>query len=515
MNASDALIKTLVKNGLEVIFANPGTSEMHLVASIDNNPEIRPVLGLFEGVVTGAADGYARMAEKSAANLLHLGPGLGNGFANIHNAKKARSPLINIVGDHATYHLKHNAPLTSDLDTLAKSASDWVGRSKKTSDICDLGNLAWQKANALPGQISTLIIPADCAWGDFDGNIPEPLEKKEFDLIDDSLISKSAEILQMSNSVLFLGGKFLNEQCVNLAAKIASKTGCRLMTDTFVSRIRRGEGLPIIEQVPYFAESAAEFLKNSSGIVFIGSRPPVSFFAYPGKESYLTPKESKIVILSSPEQNGLVALNCLVDETDAQKIDKQFLQSKINNIPKSGKLDASNLGLLISNLMPEDSIVSDEAATSSFLVTPHALKAKPHDWLCLTGGSIGQGLPLAVGAAIAKPERPVITLHGDGGAMYTVQALWTQARENLNITNIIFANHSYEILKIELSRVGAVKTGDRADSMFSLDNPKLDWIKLSESMGVPCYEPNTVEEFKKIFSACVKEAGPSTILVQI
>ena len=515
MNASDALIKTLVKNGLEVIFANPGTSEMHLVASIDNNPEIRPVLGLFEGVVTGAADGYARMAEKSAANLLHLGPGLGNGFANIHNAKKARSPLINIVGDHATYHLKHNAPLTSDLDTLAKSASDWVGRSKKNSDICDLGNLAWQKANAFPGQISTLIIPADCAWGDFDGNIPEPLEEKELDLIDDSLISKSAEILQMSNSVLFLGGKFLNEQCVNLAAKIASKTGCRLMTDTFVSRIRRGEGLPIIEQVPYFAESAAEFLKNSSGIVFVGSRPPVSFFAYPGKESYLTPKESKIVILSSPEQNGLFALNCLVDETDAQKIDKQFLQSKTDDIPKSGKLDASNLGLLISNLMPEDSIVSDEAATSSFLVTPHALKAKPHDWLCLTGGSIGQGLPLAIGAAIAKPDRPVITLHGDGGAMYTVQALWTQARENLNITNIIFANHSYEILKIELSRVGAVKTGDRADSMFSLDNPKLDWIKLSESMGVPCYEPNTVEEFKKIFSACVKEAGPSTILVQI
>ena len=183
MNASDALIKTLVKNGLEVIFANPGTSEMHLVASIDNNPEIRPVLGLFEGVVTGAADGYARMAEKSAANLLHLGPGLGNGFANIHNAKKARSPLINIVGDHATYHLKHNAPLTSDLDTLAKSASDWVGRSKKTNDICDLANIAWQKANAFPGQISTLIIPADCAWGDFDGNIPEPLEEKELSLI--------------------------------------------------------------------------------------------------------------------------------------------------------------------------------------------------------------------------------------------------------------------------------------------------------------------------------------------
>ena len=515
MNASDALIKTLVNNGLEVIFANPGTSEMHLVASIDNNPEIRPVLGLFEGVVTGAADGYARMAEKSAANLLHLGPGLGNGFANIHNAKKARSPLINIVGDHATYHLKHNAPLTSDLDNLAKSASDWVGRSNTTEDICDLANLAWQQANSLPGQISTLIIPADCAWGEFKGNIPKPLQKKEFDPIDEKLISNSIEILKKDNSILYVGGKFLNEECVTLAAKIATKTGCRLVTDTFVSRIRRGEGLPIIEQVPYFAEPAADFLKDSSGIVFIGSRPPVSFFAYPDKKSYLTPPETKIVNLCSAEQDGLYALNSLADEAGANKINKNLLQTPISDVPESGNLDASNLGLLIANLMPENSIVSDEAATSSFLVTPQALKAKPHDWLCLTGGSIGQGLPLAVGAAIAKPDRPVITLHGDGGAMYTVQALWTQARENLNITNIIFANHSYEILKIELSRVGAVKTGQRADSMFSLDNPKLDWIKLSQSMGVPCYEPKTVEDFIKNFSSCVHEDGPSTILIQI
>ena len=225
MNASDALIKTLVANGLEVIFANPGTSEMHLVASIDNNPEIRPVLGLFEGVVTGAADGYARMAEKSAANLLHLGPGLGNGFANIHNAKKARSPMLNIVGDHATYHLKHNAPLTSDLDNLAKSASDWVGRATSSNDLCDLGNTAWQKANAFPGQIATLIVPADSAWGNFKSKIPAPLEQLNPDPIDESLVKKSCEILQKDNSMLFIGGKFLNEECVTLAAKISSKPG--------------------------------------------------------------------------------------------------------------------------------------------------------------------------------------------------------------------------------------------------------------------------------------------------
>ena len=515
MNASDALIKTLVANGLEVIFANPGTSEMHLVASIDNNPEIRPVLGLFEGVVTGAADGYARMAEKSAANLLHLGPGLGNGFANIHNAKKARSPMLNIVGDHATYHLKHNAPLTSDLDNLAKSASDWVGRATSSNDLCDLGNTAWQKANAFPGQISTLIVPADSAWGNFESKVPAPLGKLDPEPIDESQIKKSCEILQKDNSMLFIGGKFLNEECVTLAAKISSKTGCRLVTDTFVSRIRRGEGLPIIEQVPYFAESATEFLKNTSGIVFIGSRPPVSFFAYPEKESFLTPESTEILILSNPEQDGYEALRALVDESDGKEIIKSLLQTKIEEMPKSGELNVNNLGILIANLMPEESIISDEAATSSFLVTPQALKAKPHDWLTLTGGSIGQGLPVAVGAAIAKPDRPVIALHGDGGAMYTIQAMWSQARENLNITNIIFANNSYEILKIELSRVGAIKTGKRADSMLSLENPAIDWISLSKSMGVPSYQPNTVEDFVKIFSSAVKEPGPTTIVINI
>ena len=515
MNASDALIKTLIANGLEVVFANPGTSEMHLVASIDNNPKIRPVLGLFEGVVSGAADGYSRMSGKAAANLLHLGPGLGNAFANIHNAKKALSPMVNIVGDHATYHLKYNAPLTSDLDNLAKSASNWVGRSQGVEDLCDLGNEAWQKANAFPGQISTLIVPADCAWGDYKGTIPSPLPQIKPLSIDESLISESFQLLKKDDSILFIGGKFLNEECLKLAAKIASKTGCRLVTDTFVSKIRRGAGLPIVEQVPYFAEMAEEFLRGVSGIVFVGSNPPVSFFAYPGKKSYLVADETKIINLCSPNHDGLNALTCLSDEAGHTEINKNLIQGSIQEIPTSGKLDHSTLGPLLAGLMPDDAIVSDESATSGFLVTPYALKAKPHDWLALTGGSIGQGLPLAVGAAIAKPDRPIITLHGDGGAMYTIQALWTQAREGLNITNIIFANNSYEILKIELDRVGAVTTGDRAESMLSLENPKIDWIHLSQSLGVPSFMPANVEEFTKVFSHSISEAGPSLIVINI
>ena len=515
MNASDALIKTLVANGLEVVFANPGTSEMHLVAAIDNNPEIRPILGLFEGVVSGAADGYARMSGKAAVNLLHLGPGLGNSFANIHNAKKALSPMVNVVGDHATYHLKYNAPLTSDLDNLAKSASNWVGRSSNVEDLCGLGNQAWQQANTFPGQISTLIVPADCAWGEFNGEIPPPLEQINSKKIDESLVPKSIEALKKDKSILFIGGKFLNEECIKLAAEISSSTGCRLITDTFISRIRRGSGLPIVEQVPYFAEMAEEFLKNTSNMVFIGTNAPVSFFAYPGKKSYLAPDEANIIDLCSPNQDGLSALKALSDEAGSSQINSELIQSGVIDIPTSGKLDQSTLGPLLASLMPEDAIVSDESATSGMLVTPHTWKAKPHDWLALTGGSIGQGLPLAVGAAIAKPDRPIITLHGDGGALYTIQALWTQARESLNITNIIFANNSYEILKIELDRVGAVQTGDRAESMLSLDNPKIDWIQLSKSLGVPSFMPSTVKEFIKVFSQSINEAGPSLIVINL
>ena len=515
MNASDALIKTLINNGAEVVFANPGTSEMHLVAAIDNHPEIRPVLGLFEGVVSGAADGYARMSGKSAVNLLHLGPGLGNSFANIHNANKALSPMLNIVGDHATYHLKYNAPLTSDLDNLAKSVSDWVGRSSSVDDLCNLGNEAWQMANLFPGQISTLIVPADCAWGEYKGKIPAPFKTRSPLKIDDSLVPKSIEILKRKNSILFIGGKFLDEKCIKLAGQISSTTGCRIVTDTFVSRIRRGAGLPKVEQVPYFSEMAEEFLKNTSGVVFLGTNAPVSFFAYPGKKSYLLSEETEILELCTPGQDGLSALQALSDESDASSINKELIQEKITEYPTKGKLDSLSIGPLIGALIPEESIISDEAATSSLLVTPHTLGSKPLDWLSLTGGSIGQGLPLAVGAAIAEPDRPVITLHGDGGAMYTIQALWTQARESLNITNIIFVNNSYEILKIEMDRVGAVKTGDRAESMFSLKDPKINWLKLSQSLGVPGFEPSTIEEFTKVFTHSTKNPGPSLIIINL
>ena len=293
------------------------------------------------------------------------------------------------------------------------------------------------------------------------------------------------------------------------------KTGCRLVTDTFVSRIRRGAGLPIIQQVPYFSEMAEDFLHGTESIVFVGTKPPVSFFAYPDKKSFLSPDEAELFQLCSVEENGYEALALLSELSGSPKIANELIRPHISDVPTSGDLDVTTLGPLIADMMPEESIVSDESATSSLIITPHVLQAKPHDWLALTGGSIGQGLPLAIGASIAKPDRPVITLHGDGGAMYTVQALWTQARENLNITNIIFSNRSYEILKIELDRVQAIETGERAASMFSMDNPPIDWINLAESMGVQGYKPQTVKEFKDVFSKSINDSGPSLIEIEI
>ena len=514
MNAADALLKTLINNGLEVVFANPGTSEMHLVAAIDHHPEIRPILGLFEGVVTGAADGYARMSGKAAANLLHLGPGLGNGFANIHNAKKARTPMLNIVGDHATYHLKYNAPLTSDLDGLAKASSDWVGRSFSSNDLSHLGSKAWQAAHKFPGQIATMLVPADCAWDTTD-TIGEKLEAEGPGKINEDLIKKSFENLSKENSMLFLGGDFLDEESITLAGRIATVCGCRLATDTFVKRHRRGVGLTKIEPIPYFAEMAVDFLSGLESIVFIGTRPPVSFFAYPGKESFLSPKNSNLIELATPFQDGKYALKSLNDMFNGRSIKQELIPDNNISIPSSGELNASNIGPIFASSLPEEVVVCDEAATSGFFVTPHAWNAKPLDWLALTGGSIGQGLPLATGAAVAVPDRPVVCLHGGGGAMYTIQSLWTQARESLNITNIIFSNKAYAILQVELERVGALETGDRANSMLSLDNPEIDWVSLSQSLGVPAKRTLTVEEFNKALSDGFASEGPSLIEVVV
>jgi acetolactate synthase-1/2/3 large subunit len=514
MNGAESLVHTLVASGVEVCFANPGTSEMHFVAALDKVTGMRPVLALFEGVVTGAADGYGRMAEKPAATLLHLGPGLSNGSANLHNARRAATPIVNVVGDHATYHAQYDAPLASDIMGLARPVSHWVHASTSSKTIASDGALAVQAATTAPGQIATLILPADTAWNEAEHAAP-PLPRIGPAKVSSEAVDTVAKALRgAKKSALLIRGAGLRKLGLDAAGRIAAKTGARLMCDTFAPRLERGAGIVAVERIPYFAEQIVDFLKDLDVLVLVSAKPPVSFFAYPGKPSWCTPEGCAIHYLAQPHENGLEALEALADALSAPKEPANVAALKHPELP-GGKLNAYTAGQAIGFHLPENAIISDEAATSGLGATTFTATAPRHDHLALTGGSIGQGLPVATGAAVACPDRKVVCLHGDGGAMYTLQALWTQAREKLDVTTVIFSNRSYAILKIELARVGAENPGPRALSMFDLSNPDLDWVSLARGMGVEASRATTAEEFADQFASAMKSRGPRLIEAQI
>lgn len=510
MNGAEALIQTLSDSGIEVCFANPGTSEMQLVAAIDQQPKMRAILGLFEGVVTGAADGYGRMADMPAATLLHLGPGLGNGLSNLHNARRARTPLVNIVGDHATDHLKYDAPLTSDVEGVASPMSDWVRTSASAADLATAGAAAVNAALAYPGQVATLIVPADHAWTD-NGEVATPRPVPEPPQVDNGLVDTAATALTGDGAVaLFLGGRALREDALDQAGRIAAATGARLICETFTTRLQRGAGRVPVERLPYFGEMAADVLKGLARIVFIGAAPPVSFFAYPGKPSWLSPAGAELIELAGPREDAFATLCRLADAVNAPA-EPAERQAPFVPPAEDGKLDAHSVGAVLAALMPENAIISDEAATAGLAIFPMTQGAPKHDWLMLTGGSIGQGLPLATGAAVACPERKVIALQADGSGMYTIQALWTMAREKLDVTTIILNNGSYAILNIELARVGVANPGPKALSLLDLTRPTIDWVSLSEGMGVPAVRADTVEGFRDGLSEALASNGPRLI----
>lgn len=511
MNGADAFIGTLAAAGVEVCFANPGTSEMQLVAAVDRQHGMRAVLGLFEGVVTGAADGYGRMADKPAITLLHLGPGLANGLANLHNARKAASPVINMVGEHATYHKHFNAPLTSDTEGVARPMSDWVRSSTSERDLAQAGAEAFAVAQHYPGKIATVIVPANHAWNEgaapvAPAAVPAPPRTAA------AAIAAAAAALRDDEGpkCLFLGGRALREGALIAAGRIAAACGCRLIAETFVTRHQRGVGRVAVEKLPYFGEQAAAYLAEFSTIVFCGTEPPVSFFAYPGKPSWLAPEGARLVRLASLREDADHALSALAQALDAPA-QPALIQQPGNFTATPGKLTSASIGAILAAQLPEDAIVSDEGATQGAAAMLMCAGAARHDWLQLTGGAIGQGLPLAVGAAVACPDRKVIALHGDGGAMYTCQALWTMARERLDVTTIILNNGSYAILNIELLRVGVQNPGPKALSMLDLGNPGIDWTRIAEGMGVPAVRCTTAEEFDAALRAALAASGPRLI----
>lgn len=509
MNGANALIKSLTSSGIDTCFTNPGTSEMHFVSALDKS-EMRAVLCLFEGVATGAADGYARMANKPAATLLHLGCGLGNGIANLHNARKARVPMINIIGDHARYHKQYDAPLESDIETLAKNVSSWIRTSDSTKTIGFDTVEAIHNAQQAPQQISTLILPADVSWGK-GGHYQTADCVMESYLADEEHIQKIAKIIQKrgKKTAIILGRRVLLQDGLIAASKISEKTGAKLLCEVFPTRLERGAGLPAVERIAYLSEMASVQLSGYKHIILIDAPEPVSFFAYPGKKSNLIPKSCKVHHLVNPQQDAVGSLERLMHVLEAQSVEPK-LQEPHRPIFPTGKLTASKVCQAVGALLPENAIISDEAQTSGLKLPFYTAGAPHHDILTLTGGSIGQGLPVAVGASIAS-DRPVISLIGDGSSMYTIQSLWTMVNENLDVTIVILNNRSYAILNIELERVKAKGAGPKAKSQLDLSQTKIDFISMAHSMGMPAERVTTGEDFSLAFQNALNIKGPCLI----
>lgn len=513
MNGAQSLMGTLVASDVDVCFANPGTSEMHFVAALDAEPRMRAVLGLFEGVVTGMADGYGRMAEKPAATLLHLGPGLSNGSANLHNARRAGTPIVNVVGDHAISHARYDAPLASDIVGLARPVSHWVHTTVSSRDVAVDGARAVRAARQHPGQIATLILPADTAW-EPGGPVADPLPVAPPAAVTDIAVQAAATALRSGGrTALLIRGAALRGQGLVDAGRIRAATGARLLCDTFAPRLERGAGTVAIERLPYFAEQLIETLETVDTLILVGAKPPVSFFGYPGVRSWCLRDDAEIITLAHDHEDTVGALAALADSIGAPTAPDGVASLERPERP-TGVLDQFSIGRSVARLLPDGAVIADEAATSGIGPQLALATAPRHDHLSLTGGSIGQALPLATGAAVACPDRRVVCLSGDGGAMYTVQALWTMARERLDVTTVIFSNRSYAILRIELGRVGA-EGGPTALSMFDLADPALDWVRLAEGMGVEAVAVDTAEAFDDAFAASLGRRGPMLIEARI
>ncbi len=507
MNGAQALIKTLVDHGVTVSFTNPGTSEMHFVAALDDVPEMRGILCLFEGVATGAADGYGRMADRPAATLLHLGPGLGNGFANLHNARRGATPVLNIVGDHAIHHKPLDAPLESDIDSVASACSKWVRRSTLPNHVSRDALDAISASMTDPGGVATLILPADVCWSEVSEELSAD-HATPVRSIPAELVATVARELTRSNSVLVVGGNVMRERGLIAAHRVAAATGAKLLAETFPARLERGVGIPDIERLAYLAEFAEMQIGDAHQVVTIDTPAPVSFFAYPGKASRLTPPGCDVHEVSRAI-DAVALLEAVADHLGAST-EVPVAASSRPAIPE-GELTSQTVADVVGALLPEAAIVVDEANTSGLFLPGATAGCPRHDWLCLTGGAIGIGVPLATGAAVACPDRPVLCMQADGSALYTLQGLWTQAREGLNVVTVILANRSYAVLNMELNRVGADNSGEKAQAMLDLTNPIMDFVALGTGLGVPSTRASTIAEFESQLRDAFATPGPHLI----
>jgi acetolactate synthase I/II/III large subunit len=509
MNGADVLIETLLANGVDTCFANPGTSEMQFVAALDGQPSMRPVLCLFEGVATGAADGYARMAEKPACTLLHLGPGYGNGLANLHNARRAFSPVVNVIGDHATYHRQYDAPLSSDIAGIARPNSLWVKSAETADAVAALAAEAVAASHGPPPGPVSLILPADAAWSPTNRGPVEARLHERRPPPDEAIEAAARAIRGASKPVVLIGGKACSAEGLAEASRLAG-TGLRVLCDTFLARSARGAGRFAPNRMQYFGEMALIDLEGVDLMVLVGTTMPVAFFAYPGRPSVLAPPGCAMLTLASRAEDAVEALAGLAHAMAAPHVGPAK-PLKRPDAAATGPLTPAGVGAAVARHLPEGALISDDAVTSSGGVAAATGTAAPHEWLGLTGGAIGQGIPVALGAAVAAPDRKVVALTGDGAGMYTVQALWTLARENLDVTVIVFANQAYRILNIELQRTGAGEAGPAARTLLELGDPRIDWMSLAKGMGVDARRCETAEDFDAAFADAMRRRGPRLI----
>ena len=511
MNGAESLIKTLKNCDVDVCFINPGTSEMHFVAALDEVDGFRCVLGLFEGVVSGAADGYARMAGKPAVTLTHLGVGLANALANIHNARRGKTPMVNIVGDHATYHLQYDAPLTSDIEGIAGPMSDWVYTSKNSKDIARDTARAVQAAGH--NKVATLMLPTDVSWSDNPNGPAEPLAIAPREKVSAEDVAKAAEMLADGDSTMvFIGGAHIDVDMGIMMSKISKATGARVGTECLLQRVTRGEGSVALPRLPYRPELAMNFLQGVKKLVLVGAEAPVAFFAYPNQPSVLTEEGCEILQLATADHDLGACLNDLATAVNAQQAEADTCARVLPPMP-SGPLTISSFAEVLANGLPDNAVVVDEGSSAGVFCYGATTAAAPHDWMMLTGGSIGWGIPSSIGAAVASPDRKVVCLAADGGAMYTVQGLWSLARENLDVTVIILNNKKYNILEAEFAMTGAKggKPRPKAASVMDIGNPDIDFLGLARGMGITATRATTAEELREQMEAALSAKGPRVI----
>jgi acetolactate synthase-1/2/3 large subunit len=513
VNGARSLIGTLVAHGVDTCFMNPGTSEMHFVAALDDVTGMHGVLALFEGVATGAADGYARMAGRPAATLLHLGPGLGNGLANLHNARRAHSPVVNVVGDHAITHRAYDAQLQSDIETVARNVSTFIHTSESTAALGADAADAVAAASGPPGAVATLVLPADVSWSE-GGVVVHPTPDgphRPGAAPDESAVRTAAAALRSGESaVLLIGGRACHGVALARAADVAATTGARLMAETFPARLERGAGRPAVERLAYLAEFTALQLEGVRHLVLIDAASPVSFFAYPGRAGDLVPAGCTVHPVAGPGDDLDAVLEALAESVGSTPGAAPGAVAGPPGLP-TGPLTSAAVCQALGALLPEGAVVSDEGNTAGVFAPGATAGSPPHDWLCLTGGAIGQGLPVATGAALAAPGRRVVALESDGSALYTLQAWWTMAREGLDVTTVLLNNGSYAVLNMELDRVGAEAPGPRAREMLDLGRPSIEFVPLARGLGLHAARAETAESFAEELARALATPGPSVV----